>query len=487
MTNLTSPRHGDQEDGDSRRGVSAATMLTVYLVLLLGIPSNLTLAGLASLGRPSFLFGLILAFWWVLDQLQSSSPSSDRVWQPVRYAFLVFFVIVLISFAAALLRGQPPDQISPARSAILRIVSWGGVLFVTMDGIRTPAHLVALVRRLTIGAGLVAALGVAQFIAGQSLLGWVSGIPGISIETEMVARSGITRAAATATHPLEYAVIVTGCLPFGLLAAMTDGFRSGAKRRARIRWWIPVMLMTLSSLLSVSRSALIGLAVAVLATLPAMSKAHRRIVLVGGALASVGVTAVQPGVATTTLALFLGGTKEASAQSRSDALARLPGFLEPSPLVGQGFGTFLPRYYIFDDQWALMTVEAGIIGVLAFASIAVTSMFSATRSTKHSQNDPELITVGRALVASILTISALFAFFDALSFPISAGMYFFCAGLAAALRRIAVAGALRQATTPTGNIRDRQRFEALGPQTRNIPTSPLTTKGSDEIFDPSCH
>lgn len=412
-------------------------MLSIFLVLLLGIPSNLTISGLASVGRPSFLWGLLLAFWWLLVQLQRSTPNRIRVWQPVRFALLAFVVIVLVSFATALLRGQPADQISPANTAVLRVISWSGVLLVAMDGLATRDQVIQLIRRLTVGAGLVAALGLAQFVTGRSLLDWVSGIPGVAYDAEIATRGTFTRAAATATHPLEYGVIVTGCLPLALLTAMTDGFRAEAERQIRLRWWLPVALMTISSMLSVSRSALIGLAVAVLATLPAMTPIYRRLTILGGLCASVVVAAVVPGMATTMVALFLGGTKEASVQSRSNALDRLPEFLESSPLIGQGFGTFLPRYYIFDDAWALLTVELGILGLAAFAAVAIAAIQSATCSARLSR-DPALATMGRGIAASMLTTAVLFAFFDGLGFPISAAMYFLFAGIAGAIRRIAI-------------------------------------------------
>ena len=36
-------------------------------------------------------------------------------------------------------------------------------------------------------------------------------------------------------------------------------------------------------------------------------------------------------------------------------------------MIGQGFGTFLPRYYIFDNGWVLLTVELGALGVACMA------------------------------------------------------------------------------------------------------------------------
>lgn len=156
---------------------------------------------------------------------------------------------------------------------------------------------------------------------------------------------------------------------------------------------------------------------------------------------TMAVAVVVPGIATTMIALFLGGTNEPSAQSRSNGLERLPEFLATSPFVGAGFGTFLPRYYIFDDQWALLTVETGVLGVLAFGSIVISAIGSGIWSSQVSA-DRELIIVGRGIAASLLTVAVLFAFFDALSFPMAAGILFLLSGLTGSLRAISVSSAV---------------------------------------------
>lgn len=438
MAPIDAPVDARVASREMRPGLGAPALLTIYLLFLFALPSGLTIGFLASLGRPSFLWGLLLAFWWVLAQLQRPIRAQVQIRQPVRYALLAFFVIVLISFAAALLRGQPPDQISPAVSALLRVVSWGGALLVAMDGIRSREDVVALARRLTIGAGLVAALGLAQFITGRDLVNWVAGIPGFALDSGGVnARGAFIRSAGTASHPLEYAVVVTGCLPLALITAMSGGFRPQRDRRIRIRWWIPVAVMMLSSLLSVSRSAIIGLAVAVIATLPSMTRAYRRIVMAGGVIAVAGVAVAMPDLFSTMLALFIGGTSDSSAQSRTNALSRIPEFIASSPWVGQGLGTFLPRYYIFDDEWALLTVEVGILGALAFAMIALSAMGAAVRSSTLTE-DADMRAMAGGFGASVLTTAVLFAFFDALGFPMAGGLYFLFAGITAALHRIIV-------------------------------------------------
>lgn len=410
------------------RGIDAATMLTVYLVLLLAIPSNVTVASLGAYGRPSLLWGLALLGWWAISRLQARAIDVKPIFQPVRVAFGLFVVVVLVSFAAAMLRGQPVDQVSPALAALVRVASWAGVLLVTLDGVRTMRDLTRILRSIAIAAGLLAVLGLAQFFTRQSFLEWFTMIPGLSYDSEGVGQRGVfARAAGTATHPLEYAAVLAASLPIAVAAAIDHGFRGDASRH-RVLWWAPVGFIMVTLLVAVSRSAIIGLLVSLAGTLPGLPKRYRWTIAVGGLVAFLGVAVFIPGMASTILALFIGAPDDPSTQSRTAAIARVPEFVAASPLLGAGFGTFLPRYYIFDNQWVLVLVEVGVLGVIAFAAIAAIALGSALHAGTVSRQ-PDTFRISRMLAASMFTIAVMFAFFDALSFPISAGLFFVFAGL----------------------------------------------------------
>ena len=428
--------------GATRRtaGGSAAAMLTVYIVLLVGVPSNLTITALGGLGRPSLLWGLLLLLWWMLALLQSRASDAEPVAQPVRWLFGAVVVVVLVSFAAAMLRGQPADQVSPAFTALVRLASWAGVLMVAMDGVRTSADLARVVRVLVVAGGAMAALGLVQFVTGQTLLDWLGSVPGLTLESTGVStRGAFTRASGTAIHPLEYGTVVVASLPLAISAAISGGFRP-AGGASRLRWWLPVVFITIASLIAVSRSAIVGLGVALAASLPAIPKASRWLVGFGGVVLAFGVIAFVPGMLGTVVGMFAGASDDPSTQSRTDALARVPEFIASSPIIGQGFGTFLPRYYIFDNQWVLFTVEIGLLGLLLMVALAVAAIGSAVGASRRSPfSDTRAMSL--ALAATMLTIAVLLLFFDGLSFPISAGMFFLIVGLSAAVRTVGEADA----------------------------------------------
>ncbi len=421
---------GRERDPEPRDRNSAVTMVTIYLVLLLAVPSNVRIAALGSLGRPSLLWGLVLFAWWVLWRLTARAPDLPRVRQPVRVAYFALLAIALVSLAAALLRGQPPDQVSPAMTSILRMLSWGGVLLVGLDGLRSRTEVITLCRRIAIGSGVLAVLGLVQFVTRQSLLDWISGIPGLELEEGGVqVREAFVRASGTAIHPLEHAAALSAGLPLAVTMALLPRRTPGSVRP--FVGWAIIGVITVASILAVSRSALIGFGVAAATSLIAVPRRLRVVLIAAGFFAAAGAVAATPGLFGVFRNLFAPGGDN-STKSRTDALDRLPDFIASSPVYGNGFGTFLPRYYIFDNAWALMLVELGLLGALAFGALFATALFSAIQAGRSS--DPQLRMIGRTMAASVFSLAVVFAFFDAMSFPIAAGMTFLLFGLCGAVR-----------------------------------------------------
>ncbi|TDW29932.1 hypothetical protein EDD25_1657 [Cryobacterium psychrophilum] len=421
-------------------------MLTVYLVLLLAIPSGVVITALGALGRPSLIWGLVLLGWWAVARLQMRTSDARPVFQPVRFTVVAFLVIILVSYAVAMLRGQPDDQVSPAFTALIRMLSWAGVLLVAVDGIRTVTDLASMVRRIGIGAGLLAALGLLQFLTGQGIVDFFGTIPGLSMEGGIQERAGVIRSSGTAIHPLEYATVITAALPLVIAAAISRGFRSN-RSHGGLWYWLPAGLISISALVAVSRSAIIGFAVAVISMIPAVPARFRATVIGTGSGIALVIFAATPGLLSATMRLFSGAALDPSTQSRTRGLERIPEFMSTSPLIGSGFGIFLPRYYVFDNQWVLIIIELGVLGLLSFLAFFVAGIWSARQSRRSSNSNIRLL--GHALSASLFTVAVLFAFFDGLSFPIAGGMLFLLAGLCGSVHTVVAANIVSDAP-PTG-------------------------------------
>ena len=414
----------------------AARLVMVYVVLLFAVPSNVTISSMGALGRLSFLWGLVMFAFWAVSRLQWRTVDVVSASQPVRVAFVVFLVIALVSFAAAMLRGQPGDQVSQLITSLLRLLSAAGVLLVIVDGVRTMRDVARVIRFVAIGAALLALLALVQSLSGQSLLDFWGSIPGVTTgDGGLAERAGRTRPAATAMHPLEFGMVLNAALPLCVAGALTDGFGRGRTRTSAAWWWAASALLAVVALMSVSRSSIIGLVVAVVLIIPAMPRRTRLLVVLGASAVIATMIALMPGLVGTTLSLFT--SSDGSTLSRTGALDRLPGFVSASPLIGIGFGTFLPRYYVFDNGWAGLAIELGILGVIAFAGMVATAVWSAWQARRTSGSHTVRLS-GHALAASLITAAVVLAFFDGLAFPMSGGFMFILIGLCAAIRSVSM-------------------------------------------------
>jgi O-antigen ligase len=412
-------------------GIDGLTVLTVYLVLLCAVPSSLTISALGSAGRPAFLWALAATLWWGWYQLQRRAPTGAGP-QYVRRALFVFLALAAVSYAVAMLRGLPGDEISPADNGLLRLIAWAGILLVANDGLNTPGGLRTLLRRIALAGGLLATLGILQSVTDSSLIDWVS-IPGMSSSLPEVAgldaRGGFVRASATASHPLEYGVALSVAFPIAIVLAMEDHARS------RLVRWFPVAAIAVASALSVSRSALIGILLGVIVvawTFPARIKVALG---VAGIALVIAVGILMPGLLGTTRALFTGLADDPSATSRTSSYGIAGDLLSHFPLLGKGFGTLLPRYHIFDNQYVQLAIELGLVGLAAFLAVLLAAAVSASsaRNRASLRIDRQL---SQALMAAILAAGLQMAFFDGLSFPMAAGLLFMVAGLAGAASRL---------------------------------------------------
>jgi O-antigen ligase len=411
-------------------GVPGATpLLVAYVALLWLIPSQLTITALGSVGRPATLLGLVALVWWTLQTMVSLGRATRRP-QPVRTSYTFFLCAVLVSYAIAQAKGLPTDEVSPSDSAVLRILSLGGVLLIANDGIRSTTELFWLLRVMATLGGLVAALGLVQFLTGQAVIDQIS-LPGMAADGELGGiqdRGGFVRASGTAAHPLEYAVVLMTALPLAISLGFYDRERALGRR-----WWAAAAI-AMATTVAVSRSAILGAVVAVLVLLPGLTpRARRTMALAWGILLSLAFVAI-PGIIGTIRGMFLSVESDPSALSRTSALSAALDVVGNNPLLGRGLGTFLPKYFILDNQLVLLAIEVGILGLLAFSALFVCAVAQAQVARRRAGTDLEKALL-QALTASLCSLFALFAFFDALSFPMAA-TFFLLAGLAGAAANV---------------------------------------------------
>ena len=408
----------------------ATTLLTVFIVLLFGIPAGYSIGPLGGIGSPALVFGLVLLAWWIV--FRAARPvARPGLRQSPRLFMALFVVCVLVTYTLAMARPTGALEISAADRGVIAVLSWLGVFLVAMEGVTTPDRMDALLRRIAYAGGFLGALGVLQFLMGEPLIDKIQ-FPGLeqtsSIGTLMSSGS-LNRPAGTALHPIEFGVVLAMVLPLALHYALEFPGRNPIRR------WFPVLAIGFAIPISISRSAILGLIVVLAVLLPAWP-GPRRMRAVGFMFVGIlALSAVAPGVLGRIKALFEGVSGDSSVQSRTGGYELATDFISRTPLFGRGFYTFLPEYRIMDNQYLLTTIELGLVGVLVLLALYVSGMVTAWRIRRNA-SDPVTKHLGQSLLAAIGVFTLTFAFFDAFSFPIVSGLVFLILGATAGTRRL---------------------------------------------------
>jgi O-antigen ligase len=416
------------EDATRRQG-DATSVLTCYLVLLWFVPSSMVVPALGSAGSPSSLLGVAAFFWWVWFHVRRTEPLTGG-FQPVRASVLVWLLIMLVVYAHAMSGPLPGDEVSVADSGMLRLLGMAGILLVANDGLGSGHHLHQILRRLALCAGLVAVLGLVQYSTRELLVDRLS-IPGLTasaLSGGLGDRGGFVRPSGTSTSPIEYGLVLALALP--IVIALASGHH-----RHRILFRILLVPMVASIYFSISRSAYLCALVGVV-VMAASWNGRQRLQATGFlAVTSVAMYLSVPGLLGTIMGLFSNAGEDPSVGSRTGSYEIAGAFIENSPVLGRGFGTFLPKYWILDNGYLGLLIEGGVLGLGGLLALIGAGVLAARQARRWSP-DPDDQQLARALMASIIAGAAGLAFFDAFAFPQSAGAVFLLLGLAGAMRRL---------------------------------------------------
>ena len=416
------------------------TALTWYIILLLVLPSRLTVAALGGAGTPAVILGLLIGCWWLVDRLQrpeADVPAPHRV----RTWALVLLACISVSYVVAMTRPIAANEITTADLSMVAILSWISVLVATEGGVLTQARLDTVVRRLILGGAVVAIVGLVQFFTGQLWIDRIS-IPGLVANQslgDLSGRGSFSRPSGTALHPIEFGAVLTMLLPLAVNVALVDRARSVLRR------WTPVVVIALSVVLSISRSAIICAVVGLIVAAFRWSPSVRRLVGVATVCLFAFVFVTIPGMVGTLAGMFTSVGTDSSTLSRVDSYATAATFIERSPAFGRGLGTFLPSYRILDNEYLLLLIEIGVVGTLAMLALMVAGITSGLRAARASTG--ALRQRCQGLAAATAGGAVGLAFYDGFSFPMASGVLFLLLGLAGAQYRLAAPAALPGPTT----------------------------------------
>jgi O-antigen ligase len=420
-----------EQELPARTGIDAVTLLSLLFFVLFAVPSRLIFAPLGASGTPAQVLSLGLGTWWAAIKL-AGGDHDPRGRDVIRRAMLLFTAAIMISYLVAATRPVSAAELRQADTGLVLALGWLGLLLFTGSGLTSMAALTTTLRRLVLAGGLLASLGILQFVTKRAFTNYIQ-IPGLTTNNTLVSvvgRGGLTRPAGTALHPIEFGAVLTMTLPIALHFAMHDRTRNVVRR------WFPVAVIAVAVPISISRSAIVSTIVVLAVLLPSWTRAARRtayVSLVG--LFGLLFVAV-PGLLGTLAALFTGISGDSSAQSRTDSYALAAAFISRRPYFGRGFLTFLPSYRILDNQYLGLAIETGVVGVGALLVLFICGI-AIGRAIRHRDNcSAYASSLANSLAASVASAAASFALFDAFSFPMAATLIFFMLGCLAALDRL---------------------------------------------------
>jgi O-antigen ligase len=410
----------------------AVSLLSLIVFGTFVIPARYIIHGFGAVGTPTNLLGIGAFFLWIFARLRGSKPRLSL--QPVRILVAIYLLVMLLTYAGGFARGMFSDERSNATRFIIATVALTGVALLAADGIPNRERLSLLLQRLVYGAAFMAFAGDLEFFTKYNLASHMH-FPGLVLNTNLTglrARGdGFDRVAGTATHYIEFGVVLGMILPLAIHFAIF----SPTKGRRQLNWLF-VLLIGIAVPFSLSRAAAISLIVGLVILAGCWTWRARANGLVVAALVAIGLKAVKPGLLGTIRALFTNVGNDPSITGRTDDYGVSFALIGQRPLFGRGAGTFIPSRYRFLDNQILMTaIESGIVGLAALVMLFIGGSALAHRVGKFA-SDPETKHLGYALLGAFVSAFLTSFTFDSLSFPIFATMLFFMLGVAGALWRL---------------------------------------------------
>lgn len=431
--------------GAIRAGLNPVTIVTAFVVAIFVVPARYALFGMST----SMLLGLAALGLWLLHRVVSGPGPTIR---PNRMTWWIggFLAVKLVSYANAQLHFRPEDRVAAADRQMIVVLAFVGVaLYLTeLAGDRRRMHTV--VNLIVAGAAFMASTAIIEQVTGADVAAWLKP-PGFSVDdaTEdggalfAPERLGLTRAFGSATGPLEFSTMLLACLPLAVHRSVygrtTFESRLGA---------LASFLIVLGLPMSVSRSAVVGLVLATGLILLGLGPRDRRRVVTGlGATALVLFVAFSAvgGAFVQLLSSFVSESDSTilTLEGRTDDYELVGSLARDRPVLGLGLAVHdvteprlidgqRVRNLFLDNQYLSELVSGGLVGLVTLIALPAAAIGSARRARRHASEAADK-NLAYSLATAVAIMMLTFAFFDALAFRSTTGLFFVLLGLIGAL------------------------------------------------------
>jgi O-antigen ligase len=419
--------------GTGRRA-DGATLVGFYLIALLVIPARLVLAIPMTL-PPALVVALGLGLLWLATQMVNTL-GMGKGRNEVRFALTLYLSAHLLTYAIATRRYLPTDELTVADSSLIRILATVSVAIFLCDAISTRERLDRVLRVVLACTAVASFVGLVQFGLGVDLPSYIN-LPGLRVQETTYAafesRSIFRRPTGTTNHPIEFGLICAVAVPLGahyVFKARDAGAPAG-------RWWLCLALVGLGAMTALSRTAIIGLVVSGIVMVITLPKRRKISVLTVGGGFFLAASLVVPGLFGTLRGMFSNIEDDPSVKARTADYADVARVIDQHPVMGRGFGTYLPsKFAILDNQYLTTIIENGYVGLVVLVVMLLVAVYAAIRA-RSLTTDEDLRGIGGCLIAAILVCGIGGATFDLLAFGVATGMLFVMVGMSGALLRIA--------------------------------------------------
>jgi O-antigen ligase len=233
--------------------------------------------------------------------------------------------------------------------------------------------------------------------------------------------------------------------------------------------------MGLAIPLSVARTGVLALVVALLVTAIAWSWRERFVGLVVAGVGAIGLGLVVPGLIGTFRWLLFGASNDPSVTARINRVPRVMELVGEKPWLGWGVGTFSPdEDFLLDNQFFGTLIETGVVGLLVVIALIVTGLWLCFLTFRHSQ-DRNTRYLSTAVMAGIAVLPTVMYLFDAFFYSILMSVSFLLIGTAGALWRIAVRDAEGRGIVEPSRLPAAPHLVGVRPSVDRSPDGSLST------------
>jgi O-Antigen ligase len=407
---------------ESQTGDNASTrqhavlLLQIFAITLLVFPSDTIIK---AIGAAGFVAALVAIFgfvaWLMSTFLGLHNPLDHR--HPTRAALGILWLVTLISFALMHRTPQTGTTELAADRWIMQLAGMTGVALIAAECLGSLQDVKRVLRALVGAAAFCSVVAAFQFWTNFDPAHYLRMIPGFTVNvvnSDISWRDGVKRVTGTAIDPIELGVVAGMLLPLALYLLMYDKERRAWKR------WVPVVCIGLAVPITVSRSAILSVAVACGLFVVLLPSARRVPFFAALPVVIAAIFAVGHGLVGTLGKYFTLGSSDPSIAHRTNNYNYVEQLVRQAPWFGNGGGTYLPSsLHILDNQYLTTTIELGLVGLAALTFYFVLPVATALVARSRTV-DAEMRTLCGALAGAALAAAICSGTFDSLSFPMFA-------------------------------------------------------------------